>query len=133
MTIHQGECLCGKVKFKITQKITDIVMCHCSECRRVQGSAFATNGNVANKNFHFLSGEDNITEFRENASKSRFFCKSCGAPIMAKLKSQPDKTRIRLGTITTKVDEPIEKHIFTQSKANWDTICDDIPQCKEWC
>jgi hypothetical protein len=27
--MHQGECLCGKVKFQITQKITDIVMCHC--------------------------------------------------------------------------------------------------------
>ncbi|WP_237733015.1 GFA family protein [Bathymodiolus azoricus thioautotrophic gill symbiont] len=26
-------------------------MCHCSECRRVQGTAFATNGNVESKNF----------------------------------------------------------------------------------
>jgi hypothetical protein len=46
-----GASLCGKVKFQITQKITDIVMCHCSECRRVQGTAFATNGNVESKIF----------------------------------------------------------------------------------
>ncbi|CAB5506933.1 aldehyde-activating protein [Bathymodiolus azoricus thioautotrophic gill symbiont] len=51
---------------------------------------------------------------------------------MAKLKNNPDYTRVRLGTITTDVDEAIEKHIFTQSKASWDTICDDIPQHKEW-
>lgn len=130
--MHQGECLCGRVKFQVTQKITDIVMCHCSECRRVQGTAFATNGNVENKNFIFLKGEDNLTEFKEDENKSRFFCKSCGSPIMAKLKQKPKHTRIRLGTIITEVNEPIEKHIFVKSKANWDTICDDIAQHKEW-
>lgn len=130
--MHQGECLCGKVKFQIAKKITDIVMCHCSECRRVQGSAFATNGNVENKNFTFLKGEGNLTEFKENNSKSRFFCKSCGSPIMAKIKHNPEYIRVRLGTITTEVNEPIEKHIFVESKANWDTICDNIPQHKEW-
>ncbi|WP_428086946.1 GFA family protein [Candidatus Thioglobus sp.] len=130
--MHQGECLCGKVKFQITQKITDIIMCHCSECRRVQGSAFATNGNVENQNFTFLSGKDNLTEFKESDSKSRFFCQSCGSPIMAKIKNSPNHTRIRLGTITTDINEAIERHIFTDSKANWDNICDDIVQHKEW-
>ena len=130
--MYQGQCLCAKVKFQIAQKITNIVMCHCSECRRVQGTAFATNGNVENDNFTFLKGEDNLTEFKENDNKSRFFCKTCGSPIMAKLKNNPNYTRIRLGSITSDINEPIEKHIFVNSKANWDTICDDIPQHKEW-
>jgi hypothetical protein len=51
-------------------------------------SAFATNGNVESKNFKFLRGENNLTEFKENDNKSRFFCQSCGAPIMAKLKNK---------------------------------------------
>ena len=125
--MHRGERLCGKVKFQITQKITDIVMCHCSECRRVQGSAFATNSNVESKNFTFLSAADNLTEFKENDNKSRFFCQSCGSPIMAKLKNNPNHTRVRLGTITTKINESIKKHTFTDSKACWD----NIPQHKE--
>ncbi len=107
-------------------------MCHCSECRRVQGTAFATNGNVENQNFEFICGKNNLTEFKENANKSRFFCKTCGAPIMAKLSNNPNHTRVRLGTITNDINEPIEKHIFTSSKANWDNICDDIAQHKEW-
>ncbi|SHE22024.1 Gfa-like protein [Bathymodiolus brooksi thiotrophic gill symbiont] len=73
-----------------------------------------------------------MTEFKENDNKSRFFCQSCGAPIMAKLKNNPDYTRIRLGLITNKIEEAIEKHIFVNSKANWEVICDDIPQHKEW-
>jgi hypothetical protein len=130
--MHQGQCLCGSVQFKLHQKITDIIICHCSECRKVQGTAFATNGNVKNENFEFISGENNLTEFKENTNKSRFFCQTCGSPIMAKLKNNPDYTRIRLGTITNDIKEPIEKHIFTDSKANWDNICDTIAQHKEW-
>lgn len=130
--MHQGQCLCGAVKFKLHQKITDIVMCHCSECRRAQGTAFATNGNVKNENFEFLSGENKLTEFKENANKSRFFCKSCGAPIMAKIKNNPQHIRVRLGAISNDIHEPIEKHIFTNSKANWDVICDAITQHSEW-
>jgi len=130
--MHNGSCLCGKVIFKLNQEITDVVKCHCSECRRVQGTAFATNGNVQAKNFKFISGEDNLTEFIENENKSRFFCKNCGSPIMAKLKNNPDFVRVRLGSITNDVNVKIEKHIFTGSKANWDIICDDVPQHEGW-
>ena len=130
--MYQGECLCGSVKFRIHQKITDIVMCHCSECRRVQGTAFATNGNVADENFEWVCGQDNLTEFKENANKSRFFCRTCGAPIMSKLQNKPNNVRIRLGSIVNDIQEPIGKHIFVASKANWDTICDGISQHQEW-
>lgn len=130
--MHQGHCLCGAVSFNITQQITDIVKCHCSECRRVQGSAFATNGNVRAANFTFIRGENNLTEFKESANKSRFFCTTCGSPILAKLISAPDFVRVRLGTISTDIVEPIEKHIFVGSKANWDEICDDVPQSEAW-
>jgi hypothetical protein len=130
--MYQGQCLCGQIKFEITQPIEDIICCHCSECRRVQGTAFATNGNVKNKNFKFLTGENNLTEFKENDNKSRFFCSGCGAPVMAKLKNNPTYTRIRLGLITNDIQEKIDKHIFVTSKANWDTICDDVIQHKEW-
>jgi hypothetical protein len=130
--MYQGRCLCGKISFKINQKINDIIMCHCSECRRVQGSSFATNGNVKNENFHFLTGEENLTEFKENDNKSRFFCQTCGSPIMAKINNNPNYTRIRLGLIEGDINEKIEKHIFVASKANWDNICDNIPQHKEW-
>jgi hypothetical protein len=130
--MYQGSCLCGEIRFQISRKITNAIMCHCSECRRAQGTAFATNANVENEHFEFLAGENNLTEFKENANKSRFFCKSCGSPIMAKLKNHPKHTRIRLGLIENDIQTPIEKHIFVASKANWDNICDDIPQHKEW-
>jgi hypothetical protein len=130
--MYKGKCLCGSVEYR-AKAIEDIIACHCSECRRVQGSAFAVNGNVKNDNFELVSGEDNLTEFKETDNKSRFFCKSCGAPIFAKLKNNTEYTRIRLGLIEGDIQEKIGKHIFTDSKANWDTLPDDgVKKCAEW-
>ncbi len=130
--MYKGECLCGAVKFKITGKIEDIVCCHCSECRKVQGSAFATNGNVESKHFHFLTGKDKLKEYQSSTYKSRFFCIECGSPVIAKFSKQPDKTRIRLGLIIGDIAEKISGHIFVASKANWETIPNDAPHYKEW-
>jgi len=44
--MYTGHCLCNTVQFEIHGEIRHIVCCHCSLCRRAQGSAFAANGIV---------------------------------------------------------------------------------------
>ncbi len=128
--MYKGTCLCGTIKFKIIGQIEDIIYCHCSECRKAQGSAFATNANIAVSDFVFLSGEQNLTRYQVNKDQSKFFCTTCGSPIMSKKKSKPNQIRIRLGTIQDNIKERPMAHIFTQSKANWETICGHLPQYK---
>ena len=126
--MYQGSCLCGKVKFTITNKVNDIVYCHCSLCRKAQGSAFATNGNVATNHFKFLSGEDNLTAYRQSDTQTKLFCSTCGSPIMSKNSSSPDVIRIRLSTIESDINESPEAHIFVSSKAKWEEISGNLPQ-----
>jgi len=126
-TKYKGGCLCGTIQFEITGEIQNIVYCHCSRCRKAQGSAFATNGNVQTSNFHFISGEESLTGYESSPGQTKYFCKYCGSPIMSKTVSVPDQVRIRLGTIDTDICEQPIAHIFATSKANWDTICDDLP------
>ena len=126
--MYQGSCLCGTVKFELSDKIKDIVCCHCSLCRKAQGSAFATNANVSISSFHFISGENNLTAYSSNEHQTKYFCKTCGSPIMSKNILSPEFVRIRLGTIESDISERPQAHIFVSSKANWETICDDLPQ-----
>jgi len=42
----EGSCLCGKVRFVYNGDIKEIVMCHCSQCRKAQGGAFVTNSPI---------------------------------------------------------------------------------------
>lgn len=130
--MYHGSCLCGAIKFTIANKIKNIVCCHCSLCRKAQGSAFATNGNVEIKDFNFLSGQDNLTHYQSSETQVKLFCKTCGSPIISKNTLAPDKVRVRLGTIESDISERPEAHIFVASKANWEDISGDIPQHDEY-
>ena len=70
--LYSGSCLCGKIIFEIFGGIQDIVYCHCSRCRKVQGSAFTTNGNVRSECLTFISGEDELSVF-EATPETNFF------------------------------------------------------------
>lgn len=130
--MYQGSCLCGSVKFTISGPINDIIYCHCSLCRKAQGSAFATNANVNLHDFNFLSGETNLTVYKTSTHQTKMFCKSCGSPILSKDSNKPDNIRIRLGTLESDISERPGKHIFVASKANWEEITDDLPKFNEY-
>jgi len=120
--LYKGSCLCGKVSYEITGAIDDIICCHCSLCRKAQGSAYATNGNVNVADFRFISGEDALTGYESAPGQVKYFCQYCGSPIISKKDASPDKVRVRVGTITSDIDERPTAHIFVDSKANWDVI-----------
>lgn len=125
---YLGRCLCGKVRFEITGGIQSIVYCHCSECRKAQGSAYATNGVVDSRHFRFLSGEDVLTAYAYTDVQTKYFCRHCGSPVMSRNTTRPGVIRIRLGTIESDITERPSAHIFVSSRANWDEICDSLPQ-----
>lgn len=130
--MYKGGCLCGSVRFEITGGIRNIVYCHCSQCRKAQGSAFATNGIVAAGDFKFLSGEDSLTGYESTPGQTKYFCKVCGSPILSKTESRPGQVRVRLGTIDSDIEERPTAHIFVTSKANWEEITGDLPRYEEY-
>lgn len=130
--MYHGSCLCGAVKFRIENKIKDIIYCHCSRCRKAQGSAFATNANVATTDFKFITGENNLSHYQSSTVQTKSFCKTCGSPIMSRNSSIPENIRIRLGTIESDISELPEAHVFVASKANWEEISGTLPQYDEY-
>lgn len=130
--MYKGGCYCGAVKFEIRSAISNIVFCHCSECRKLQGSAFASNGVVDATNFNITNGSKELTAHKLTATQTRYFCKYCGSPIKSENTTVPGKVRVRLGTIDSDINEKPQAHIFVSSKANWDHIGDDVPQYDEY-
>jgi len=129
--MYKGSCLCGKVRFEITGKIEDIVCCHCSLCRKAQGSAFATNGNLDANKFTITDGNELLTAYEVTPGQTKYFCKTCGSPISGSSAEYPNKVRVRLGTIESDISEKPVAHIFVASKANWEDINDELPQHDE--
>jgi hypothetical protein len=123
-----GGCLCGGVRFSIKGELQPIQLCHCSQCRKAQGTPFASNMPVATDAFTLSSGEELLQRFAASPGKERVFCGRCGSPIFSRRVSLPDVLRIRAGLI----DQPLAVrpafHQHVASKANWWTIDDDILQ-----
>jgi hypothetical protein len=123
-----GSCLCRGVQFTVSGTLPPIVMCHCEQCRKAQGTAFVTNLPVDEGQFAFTRGEDLLSAFESSPGKKRFFCKTCGSPIMSKSTAQPGMVRLRAGTLDGDLDTRPAFHIYTGSKSNWYRITDDLPQ-----
>ena len=126
--MYKGGCLCGGISYEITDEITNIVCCHCSECRKAQGSAFATNGVVKEASFKIISGENLLTSYEPSPGYAKLFCSKCGSPIISKSNKNPGVVRVRIGTIESDIRERPKAHIFVGSKANWEVVCGELPQ-----
>ncbi|MEM7208670.1 MAG: GFA family protein [Pseudomonadota bacterium] len=127
----RGSCHCGSIHYEIHGELGPIVCCHCSQCRKSQGTAFATNAPVKTSDFHFVSGEEDLRQFQTSPDKVRAFCQQCGSPIYSQLIKKPDVLRLRIGTLDTEIDAKPTAHIYVDSKAEWHEINDGLPQFSE--
>ena len=129
--MYTGNCLCGKVQFEIQGELEGIQICHCSQCRKAQGSAFVTNIPVDESKFNFVSGEPELNSFESSPGKQRVFCSNCGSPILSKTIKLPGVVRVRAGTLNGELNTKPICHIYYGSKANWLSLNDDITKFKE--
>lgn len=74
-TATTGACLCGAVKFTLQGEPTRIGLCHCHDCRRTSGSAFAM-FMVWQRSAFACTGPTKTYE-------GRSFCQTCGSRVFS--------------------------------------------------
>lgn len=126
-----GACLCGDVAFEITGAVAQMAHCHCAMCRKFHGGAFATFGVVAPADFRWLHGEDNVVHYQSSPQGWRHFCPRCGAAAPAMPPGGPFAL-VPMGNVAEDPDTRPELHFFTDSKAPWHEIVDDLPRHPAW-
>jgi hypothetical protein len=116
------------VRYRVTGEIDDFSHCHCSQCRRLHGAAFASFGGVARSDFAYDAGQTELASYASSDSHSRVFCRICGSNILVDLESEPESVYLAMGTVDGDPKCPPDYHIFVGSKASWHTITDQSPQ-----
>ncbi len=78
--IVRGGCLCGAVTYEAHLPFAKFVICHCSRCRKVSGSAYTANAYVSPEAFRWTSGENVVVRYDlpEARSFATSFCGKCG-------------------------------------------------------
>ena len=121
-----GSCLCGAVRFEI-DKVRSLTHCHCANCRKLTGEAFASYAHVDADKFRFVAGEDLTVRYESSLGSFRNRCKVCGCLTPGKA---PYLTTISIPAGLLDDDPGVRPrlHVFTSSRAPWWTIQDDLPQ-----
>ena len=70
-----GGCICGQVRYKITEKPLFTQACHCKDCKVLTGSSYVVNSSVLD-NTLIVEGEVSSNERKagSGASSKSYFC-----------------------------------------------------------
>jgi hypothetical protein len=99
--------------------------CHCSICRKIHGTAFATY--VQTDGVEWLTGEENIARYRSSENFERCFCDRCGSVLPEQVDGE-DFMFVAAGGLDGELGIRPEKHIFATSRASWYDIPGALPQ-----
>jgi hypothetical protein len=122
-----GGCQCGAVRYEIRQAPKSLYVCHCTECQRQSGSAFALSMPVAREAVAVTAGAPR--RWRRVLESGRaidcVFCGDCGTRLWHEPERNPTASVLKPGTLDdTAWFRPVG-HIWTKSAQPWCDIPDD--------
>ena len=127
-----GGCICGQVKYQITDKLLFTQACHCKDCKVLTGSSYIVNSSVL-ENTLIVEGEVSSTELKagSGASYKTYFCTKCGTYVYADYDSAVGRLTVRTKTLDNSEKFPPQVHIFTKDKDPWLNLSEDVICFKE--
>lgn len=90
---YLGGCHCGRVRYRVTADLADVIECNCSICT-LKGFLHLV---VPASDFELLSGAEELTmyQFNTRIAKHRF-CRVCGIHSFYVPRSDPNKIDVNL-------------------------------------
>jgi hypothetical protein len=122
-----GGCLCGKVRYSATGEPAFVGVCHCTDCQKFTGSAFATVVAVPKP---ALKLEGRLTRYSKTGdtgkSIHRSFCPECGSSIADEADVMPDIVMLGSGTLDDASWLKPAMEIFCDSAQPWVQLQSDM-------
>lgn len=113
----KGSCICGSAKYEVTGSVKKVVNCHCTLCRKMNGSAFSTYAIVLNTDFKLLNGY--LTSHQVSLNARKHFCGSCGTPIFNTNPKLEGLVILHFGSLDSALELTPDINIYCDSKLNW--------------
>ena len=124
-TRASGRCLCGAVRYEVCGPLRDVLLCHCEECRRWSGHAFAA---TAARREHLVILQRSSLRWvdsPESASKARRgFCGDCGSSLFWDAPAR-DTVSIAAGTLDEPTGLRTIAHVHVRHAGDYYDLPDD--------
>lgn len=122
-----GGCLCGALRFEAEGEPMDVASCHCINCRKMSGSAFATFVVFHPQKWKWIQGEPDTYAATEDLVRG--FCRDCGSPVSSWRISERDKWIIAWAGALDNAERLVPRHhIFAKDELPWLRLDDGLPR-----
>ena len=120
-----GGCLCGAVRFEVTERPNIDAYCYCKMCQRWSGSVLSSWAGFKTKDFRCTKGE--IKFYKSSEFTERGFCPDCGSSLVQR-GLNGDWFSVSTGSFDHSEDFPPREHCGIESQVSWLKIDDDLPR-----
>jgi hypothetical protein len=121
-----GGCLCGGVRFELSEPPLTAGYCHCTRCQRRTGTASSAQARIDGRTLRLLQGEALLKGWRHPAGgHEKFFCAECGAQLFSRSPEHPEQMSVRLGAFDGDPGVRPRWRAYVTYAAPWEPIPDD--------
>jgi hypothetical protein len=118
-----GGCHCGFIQYEAEIDPDDVLICHCTDCQTLSGSAFRTVVFASEDDFMLRTGQPKVyvkTTAASGSPREQTFCPECGSPIYsAPVGGTSRRLGLRLGTVRQRDQLPPKFQYFSHSAQAW--------------
>jgi hypothetical protein len=129
MPMLEGGCACGAVRYRLTSQPMIVHCCHCRDCQRQTGGAFAVNALIETDRIEMLSGEPVAIPMPTDSGRPHdvYRCPACETAVWSDYGRRPVLRFVRTMTLDDPDALPPDVHIFTGSKLPWVGLPPEVP------
>ncbi|MGI9480207.1 MAG: GFA family protein [Hyphomicrobiaceae bacterium] len=122
--IHEGQCMCGAVRFSVEGEPVNVRACHCRQCQRALGSPFFARALFEQRHVD-ITGP--TAAHLSSQALERVFCRECGTRMFAR-RTNGTYIGIALAAFNDKDRFAPTEHIWVSEKVAWLRLDDGLPQ-----
>jgi len=116
-----GGCLCGKIRYEVSQAPQNVIACHCTHCQKISGAGSSHNAVLPTSAITFTAGQPKC--YRDTGQSGnilhRYFCADCGSSLYSQREKNPEMTILKVGTLDKPGDMKLIMNIWTNSARPW--------------
>lgn len=120
--LHDGGCLCGAVRFRVSGPAKWTAYCHCESCRRQTGAPVSAYAGFERDQVAFTAG--GLARFASSPGVERGFCARCGSPLTYEGDRWPSEIHLHVGAFDRPQDFAPTGHAFAEERLAWLSISD---------
>ena len=128
MTVLEGTCLCGGLRYEAGTPTLFFAHCHCRWCREAHGAAFVSWVGVAAARFRFVAGEACLRWYQSSEQSRRGFCAQCGTTMFFESSLCPGEIHVTRSSLPAVIDREPQLHCFYDQRVDWASVGDSLPR-----